>query len=143
MDPGLQIMIGIEKFQFNHAQTLYILELGLKNTLNENFNKIGKVSWENSMSFWRYQCFRPGRRMYMFTLPLPRSPIYGRSVKWRNGINKMGGNIQGKNFLGGNFRRGNFPGASLMGGNFPGGSFLESNFTYTQIYLQRTLVFTH
>ena len=61
--------------------------------------------------------FRPGRRMYMYTLS------YGRSVKWRKTINEMGGNIPGGKFLGGNFPGGDFPGWSLMGGNFRGRNF--------------------
>ena len=47
--------------------------------------------------------FPPGRR---------------KLTKWRNTINKMGGNIPGGYFPGANFSRG-----SLMGGKFPGGNF--------------------
>ena len=37
-------MSGIEKFQSDHLQTPYILDLWLKKFLNENFIDIAKVS---------------------------------------------------------------------------------------------------
>ena len=37
----------MKKLQFDHVQILYILGLGLKNVLYENFVNIAKVSLEN------------------------------------------------------------------------------------------------
>ena len=37
-------MSGTEKWQFDHAQILYVLGLGLKKCFDENFINIAKVS---------------------------------------------------------------------------------------------------
>ena len=74
------------------------------------FFQVGTLSHSGDIKI-----LRPGRRIYMYTLP----PIYERSIKRRKTVNEMGGNIIGGNFLGGNFLGGNFPGGSLMNGNFP------------------------
>ena len=50
-------MSGIEKLESDDAQILYILDLGLKKSLYENFINIAKVSLEKSKAFWRYQNF--------------------------------------------------------------------------------------
>ena len=50
-------MSGIEKLQIDHAQILYILDLGLKKCFDENFINIAKVSWENSKRSRSYQNF--------------------------------------------------------------------------------------
>ena len=104
---------------------------GWKNVLYEHFINIAKVFWVNSKPFWRYQSFRPGRRIHVYTPP----PIYGKSVKWRKTINEMCGNISGGNFLGGNFPGRDFSWRSLIVGNFPsrnfhGEIFLEPLLTY-------------
>ena len=78
--------------------------------------------------------FRPGRRMYMCTLP----HIYGRSFNWGKAINEMGGNTPGGNFLGGNF-----PVGSLMGGNFLGQIFLEPNLRFDWVYLNCCFLFSY
>ena len=43
--------VNYEKLQFEHAQKLYILNLGMKKCFQENFVNIAKVSWENSQEF--------------------------------------------------------------------------------------------
>ena len=61
--------MNFEKWQFDHVPILYILDLGLKKCLAWKFIKIAKVSWENSEPFLGIKIFRPGRRMYMYSLP--------------------------------------------------------------------------
>ena len=46
-----------------------ILYFRLKNVLYENFINIIKVSWEMSKRPGDIKIFRPGRRIYMYTLP--------------------------------------------------------------------------
>ena len=59
-------MSDIEKLEFDHAQTLFILDLPLKKCFAWN---IAKVSWENSKPFCSYQNFLSEEGMYMYTLP--------------------------------------------------------------------------
>ena len=62
-------MNGIEKLQLDHAQRLYILDLGLKKCFYENFINIAKVHEETLRGPGDIKIFRTGRRMYMYTLP--------------------------------------------------------------------------
>ena len=51
-------MGAIQKLQIDHAQILYILDLGEEIIFfYENFINIAKVSWEISKPSWRYQNF--------------------------------------------------------------------------------------
>ena len=119
------------KLQFDHAQILYILGLGLKKVWYQNFINIAKFSWENSKPSWRYQNFSSMEEDVHVHSP----PIYGRSDKWRNTINEMDGNILGGNFWVGIFRGKLFQGGVwwvgiFRVGIFPGGIFLEPSFLF-------------
>ena len=94
-------MSGFEKLQYDHAQILYILDLGLKKCFYENFIKTAKVSWENPKAFWRYRFFFQGEGCTCTLSPI----VYGQSANWRKTINEMGANIPGGNFLGVYFPR--------------------------------------
>ena len=117
-------MSGIEKLQFDHAQIVYILDLGVKKCFFMKILLILPKFHEKTLSHpGDIKFFRPGRTSRE-DVHVQSSPIYGRSVKWRNTINEIGGNIPRGNFLGGNF-----PG----GGGVPGRNFPRTDFFKAKI----------
>ena len=78
-------MSGIEKLQIDHAQILYILDLGLKILLI-----LPKYHEKTLSDPGAIKIFRPGRRMYI----IYTSSIPGRNIKQRKTV----GNFLGENF---------------------------------------------
>ena len=78
-------MSGIEKLQIDHAQILYILDLGLKILLI-----LPKYHEKTLSDPGAIKIFRPGRRMYI----IYTSSISGRNIKQRKTV----GNFLGENF---------------------------------------------
>ena len=62
-------MSGIEQLQSDRAQILYILGLGLKNVLDENFINIPKFHEKPLSCSGDIKIFCSWRKMYIYTLP--------------------------------------------------------------------------
>ena len=105
-------MSGIDKLQFDHAQILYILDIGLKKIFYENLLILSKFHKKTLSRPGDIKIFRPGKRMYTYTLPPFMEAVLSEErhlMKWV-GIFQMGifwvGIFRGE----GGFPRGEFDG---------------------------------